>query len=348
MKQIARKHFPLTVTRGHIARALGVLWLLDGALQLQHQMFTKQFVTQVITPATVGQPRFVTGPMHFNEHLFLMHPAIFNSLIALIQLGLGVAILWKPTVKWGLLASTGWALFVWVIGEGYGGLFSGQSSLLMGSPGAALLYAILAVAILPWPLFNFRRANFEAGKTAAFWLIFVWVALWFGGVYWQLTTAGMNTTAGMKAMVTANANGAPGWLAAVDRHAASFIKSSGTYVHPMQTGQSMSAMQMAQMPVDHGSGGWLIPVLALLMLLVSLGVLLKGSFRKVALALGIGLSFIFWLVIQNLGMFYTGTATDPNSGPLLILLALALYGCTDLDAQLKRLTDKLDGPADAA
>src|ERR1700685_4362951 len=43
--------------------ALGLFWILDGLLQLQHQMFSKAFVTQVIAPASQGQPHFVSNVM---------------------------------------------------------------------------------------------------------------------------------------------------------------------------------------------------------------------------------------------------------------------------------------------
>jgi hypothetical protein len=343
MKQIRLKLPRLTVTRRFIQIALGSLWLLDGLLQLQHQMFTSHFATLVIDPATVGQPRFVSGPMHFNEHLFLLHPAIFNGFIALAQLALGAAILWRRTARIGLLASAAWAMFVWVVGEGYGGIFGNQASILMGAPGAALFYLILALALLPLPLRNFWRAPDDADQPAAYWLIFFWSLLWFGGVFWQLTTSGMDTTAGLKAMINGNASDAPHWLSALDRHAANLINTSSSTIQPMNSGQHMSAMQMAQMPVSHGTGGWLIPALALLMLFISLGVYVGRRVRKVALILGCLFAFIIWVVGQNLGEYYTGVATDPNSGPLIILLGIALYGNSRLGADLKRLTDRMDG-----
>ena len=132
------------ITKRTIQIALGVLWLLDGALQLQPQMFTSNFATQVIAPAAQGQPRLVSGVMHFAIRVFLLHPAIFNSFIAITQLGLGVLILWKRSVKLGLILSIGWGLFVWYVGEGLGGLASGHTLLLMGAPGAALIYATVS------------------------------------------------------------------------------------------------------------------------------------------------------------------------------------------------------------
>jgi hypothetical protein len=46
--------------------------------------------------------------------------------------------------------------------------------------------------------------------------------------------------------------------------------------------------------------------------------------RVPAVALGLALALVFWVLGQDLGALYTGQATDPNSGPLLALMAIAL------------------------
>jgi hypothetical protein len=33
---------------------------------------------------------------------------------------------------------------------------------------------------------------------------------------------------------------------------------------------------------------------------------------------------VFWVLGQDLGQLYSGQATDPNSGPLIALMAIAL------------------------
>jgi hypothetical protein len=170
-----------------------------------------------------------------------------------------------------------------------------------------------------------------------FLLLAVWAALWFGGVIWQLTTAGQNSASGMKSMILANAQSAPHWLANADIYVADRLNSIGTYTQPMATGQSMDMMQMAQMPTQKGTGDWFTPMLAVLMLFVCMGVFVNRWTRKVALAAGVILAFFFWIVGQNLGGYYTGLATDPSTGPLIVLLAIAIWGCTNLDAELKSL-----------
>ena len=120
--------------------ALGLIWLTDGVLQLQPFMFTRSFVTQIITPNTIGQPRFVAWPITLAEHLIEPRVALFNAFVATLQILIGLGLLYRPTVKVALLSSFAWALGVWWIGEGLGGLFTGAASPLTGAPGAALLY----------------------------------------------------------------------------------------------------------------------------------------------------------------------------------------------------------------
>jgi hypothetical protein len=48
--------------------------------------------------------------------------------------------------------------------------------------------------------------------------------------------------------------------------------------------------------------------------------------RTPAIALGLVLTLAFWALSQDLGEIYGGHATDPNSGPVLALVAIALLG----------------------
>jgi hypothetical protein len=288
------------VTRRTIQIVLGSLWLLDGILQLQHQMFTANFANDIIAPAAQGQPTFVASVMHFFIRVFLLHPAICNSLIALIQMSLGVLILWKRTARLGLMLSVGWGLFVWYVGEGLGGIASGQTSLLMGAPGAALLYSVIALGVMA----SKTVKNKQSSGSPADWLGFVWVVVWLGGAVLQLM-AGQNTTAELSTMISGMAQGAPGWLASLDLHTSSLL---------------------------HGSGGWVIGLLVIVQALIGILVLLPHrSVRTLAISLGILLSLVFWVIGQSLGAYYTGLATDPNTGPLLILLGIAVFGSRQVD-----------------
>ena len=56
--------WPGTTRRG-VQIALGVLWLLDAALQLQPFMFTADFARQVLAPSGQDQPVWVSAPTDF-------------------------------------------------------------------------------------------------------------------------------------------------------------------------------------------------------------------------------------------------------------------------------------------
>jgi len=284
------------ITKRHIQIALGLLWLLDGALQLQHQMFSSAFANDVIAPAGQGQLGIVSGPIHLAVRILLTHPAAFDAFFAAIQLLIGLLILNRRTIRIGLIGSVVWGLIVWYFGEGLGGLLTWQTTLLMGAPGAALLYSIISLAIMP------DKDKPKAASQPAYWLPLAWAILWIGGAVLQLLP-GQNTTAALSSMISGMTGGAPGWLASLQNHAARWLGSRNFHV---------------------------IIFLAGLQALIGLLVLFPGQLRKLAIAAGIILSLIFWFVGQGLGTYYSGLATDPNTAPLFILMAVAILGSTPL------------------
>lgn len=76
----------------------------------------------------------------------------------------------KPVV----LISVVWSLIVWYAGEGMNMLFTGQSSMLSGAPGAVLLYPLLGFVISP------RTQTSASGKVSEEGLV-TWHALTDGG-----------------------------------------------------------------------------------------------------------------------------------------------------------------------
>ena len=339
----------IKLTKRGVQISLGILWLLDGALQLQHQMFSSAFATQVIEPAIQGQPRFVSGPMNFGVHMLLLHPAVFDALAAVTQLGIGALILWERTIKWGLLSSVAWGLIVWIFGEGYGGIFSAHTLLLMGAPGAVIIYVLLALAVMPSKGDDKKH---HKKQPAAYWLVFVWLVLWVGGgVYAMLP--GQDTASDVSAMISGNAQITPGWLASVDKRTANAINGFGGTSKKITTCNSGSSMNMTGTQMAHMSnqsctttqsdpGYWFILLMTALQIGIGFGVLFSGIWRKLAISLGILLSLAFWVVGQNLGAYFTGLATDPNSAPLFILLGLTILGVTDLDKKLSKLGYKIE------
>jgi hypothetical protein len=209
------------------------------------------------------------------------------------------------------------------------------TSALNGAPGAALLYAVAAVML--WPRRQERDQASPAGRDGAdnhaerdpgggSWgvvppgeqsnavprpprlaaadagtlghrgALCCWAALWTGLSLLELGAAN-HAAAVPGAQVTNIGNGEPGWLAAINHHAGHLLAGQG------------AAFALAA---------------GLVQLAVGLGALVPRA-RRLALGAGIGLAVCYGILGQDLGGILTGQATDPNSAPLLVLLALALW-----------------------
>ncbi|HUD05690.1 MAG TPA: hypothetical protein VMR18_02090 [Candidatus Saccharimonadales bacterium] len=300
-------------------------------------MFTSNFTSRVITPASQGQPIVVAGPMHFFIHIFLLHPAILNSFAAITQVALGVLILWKRTTKIGLLGSMGWGLFVWWIGEGFGGLFGWHTLMLMGAPGAALIYVILAIAVFPK---ESKKNDNKENQNPAYWLAFVWALFWIIGAIYQLLP-GQNSVSDVSSMVARNGLRQPGWLASLDSHVGSFINRLGAPTTSMAN-MHMTANQMARMQTQSGANYWFILLVASIQILIGLSVFATRYIRNTGIALGVIASLIFWVIGQSFGGIFTGLGTDPNSAILFIVLAIAILGCNNLSQKLSSFYGRIE------
>jgi len=129
--------------------ALAAFWVIDALLQLQPSNFTSNLVFGTILGNAENQPQPIFGSLVVASHVLGPYHAELNMAIIVIQLALGAGLLWRPTVKPALAVSIFWALGVWWLGEGFGGIFAGKATLLVGAPGPALLYALLA--LVAWP-----------------------------------------------------------------------------------------------------------------------------------------------------------------------------------------------------
>jgi hypothetical protein len=328
----------IKITKRGLQITLGLFWLLDGVLQLQHQMFSSNFANQVISPSASGQPLLISGPIHFGVHLILMHPAVYDSFFAIIQLLIAGAILNRKTVKFGLIGSILWGVAVWFGGEGMAGILSGHTTLVIGAPGAAIIYALIALAIMP----SKKRNNYPA-----YWLAFVWSAIWIGGAIFQLLP-GQDSVAYLKTTILSMSYGTPGWLFTIDNQVVRFLSLISKQplhiaTHTTETIYMMGMqMKASQVYISSSKGYWFILLLALIELFVGVGVFLKGRTRKIVVIFGMVLSLIFWIIGQNLGNYYTGLATDPNTGPILILLGLIILSLKQLDQELSVLFKRLE------
>jgi hypothetical protein len=156
------------------------------------------------------------------------------------------------------------------------------------------------LALAAWP----RRDPWH--EAPARWLPYAWAVLWVGGSIFQ-ALPGQNTGSAVSGTIL----GGPGWLGRVDASVARWTTHHGTFV-----------------------------VVALVVgeALIGLGAL-HGRSRGVAAAAGFVLALAIWVVAQDVGQLYTGQATDPNSGLVIAVFAIAVLS-------LRRAP--VDAPADRA
>jgi len=284
------------VTRERVLQiTLGLLWLVDAALQFQPFMFTRSFVAQVIQPTATGNPFVVAHTVNWASLVMLGHIATYNTVFATTQLVIATGFFFRRTVKMALAASIVWALFVWWFGEGLGGVLTGSTP-FAGAPGGVVLYALIAVLIWPAgrPPVDGRSSPATSGLLGATAARLLWLALWGSFTYFILLPA--NRAPNALGQLLATTDGQPGWLIS------------------MMDGVSRLA----------GERGTQISIaIALLCALVAIGVFAASTLRS-ALTLAVALGLLFWLS-EGLGGIFTGQGTDPNTGPLLVLLAVCFW-----------------------
>jgi hypothetical protein len=274
---------------------LAAIWLLDAVLQYQSFMYTKAF-GQMLAGTASGNPSVIARPITWDAALVEHHLVLINTIFATIQLVIGFGIALRPTVRYALALSVAWSLGVWWFGEGLGGVLSGTASPLNGAPGAVIIYALLAVLL--WPAGRDVRAPFAAARAVGAPVARgLWLVLWLSLAYFALTPANRAPQAA-STMISGMESGNPGWLAALDRGAASLV-----------SGQGLAASV----------------VLAVALILVAAGVYLPAPAARATLALAIVVALVIWVFGEAFGMIMAGGATDPNSGLPLILLALSYW-----------------------
>jgi hypothetical protein len=275
---------------------LGLIWLLDAALQFQPYMFTRAFASQVIQGSAAGNPAVIAGPITWSAGVMVRHIAVYNALFATIQLLLALGLLCRPTARVALAASISWAIGVWWIGEGLGGLLAGTANPVTGAPGAAILYVF--VALLAWP---YEAARPEPGSLATTgWLGSVtpriaWAGLWGSFALGALQPANRAPGA-LAATLSGMRAGEPGWIGAID----------GALAHAV-----------AHLGLE-------VSVAIAVLCAVAAATVALGRCTRLGVLIAVVLGAAIWLA-EDFGGILTGQGTDPNSGLLLIVIAVAFW-----------------------
>jgi hypothetical protein len=269
-----------------IQTILGLVWLLDGALQFQSFMYSKRFI-QTLTAMEPGQPHWLASTIAWGARLANADLGLWNTLFALTQVLIGLGLLYRPLVRAALAGSFVWVLVVWWFGEAFGMLLANQASPLTGAPGGVLLYGL--IGLLVWP--NGRPGGLLGPLGARIMWAAVWIVM---GYLWLLP---VNTTANSTHDTIAGAASGMHWFDTLAGHIA---------------------------PITAGNGLFIAIVLAAVSIAIGVAVGIDRQARTF-LWLAIYLNILYWLFGQSLGGLATGSATDPNAAPLFAIFAAALF-----------------------
>jgi cytochrome oxidase Cu insertion factor (SCO1/SenC/PrrC family) len=278
----------------------GLLWILDGLLQVQSSM-PLGLPSGVIQPAASSSPTWVQHLVNSGVTIWSNHPIEAAAATVWIQVGLGIWLLVAPRGRWsrlGGLASVGWGLAVWAFGEAFGGIFAPGATWLFGAPGAVLFYCVAGLLIaLPERAFSTPRLGRTMLTLGGVFLIGMAVLqAWPGRGYWQ---GRAGTLTGMVQQMSKTPQ--PAFLS-------SWLGSFGSFV---------------------GAHGWAVNLFVVLAL-AAIGASIMSGRR--ALVFGGLIAFVVlcladWVLVEDLG-FLGGVGTDPNSMLPMALLFVTGYVAT--------------------
>lgn len=298
----------MLLSRRTLQRVLGALWLIDGLLQLQPQMFTMNMVNGIMKPMLQGQPGLFEPSLQFIVTQTTLHLTAVNLVIAIVQicLGLGFLLLSDRWVKELVVASIAWAFIVWYGGEGMSMLLTGQASILTGAPGAVLLYPLLGLAVYP-------RKRSRASSP---------------GVSAKIRDDGLLSRRFLR------------WVLAGFWCFAALLQLQPNWWRPGQISQALGAMvgqgglntvlvDPVLQRLSNATANIEVPLnIALIVVFLALGVglaIVREEQLRPFLIASIVVSVIFWYCSEAFGMILTGMATDFNSGLLVVVMALACW-----------------------
>jgi cytochrome oxidase Cu insertion factor (SCO1/SenC/PrrC family) len=278
--------------RRFVRVSFALLWIVDGLLQAQPRM-PAGFVPTDMDPTVQTGPHWFGALVAPLLRAWMRHPVAADAAVVWIEIGAGLLLLVGRRGTFAKIASwTGVVagLAIWVLGEAFGGLFSGNAAWLTGAPGAALLYAMAAGLLLaPDGWWASGRAQLLLRRGGAAWLA---VAALLEAIpadgFWRSEHLSAPFALGATTRQ-------PGWLNAPMR--------SLTHVAE----NSPAPMNLTVVLVVAATATWL-----------------WFDARTPAICTALALCAATWWLAQDFGVL-GGTATDPNSAlPVGLLIAGAL------------------------
>lgn len=267
-------------------------------------MFTSQLIVNVIAPSAAdNQPTWLYRLMISGARTWY-HWLPWSTFGILLVEGFLAWAAWRGPDdrlgRWGLQLSIVWALIVWVMAEGLGGLLTSSPSLMTNAPGSAPLYAVIA-GLLLLPSETWHSPRFYAKLRKGLSLFFLGATLvQMFPTFWTAPGAG-----GIFGDITMNGN------------------------EPVAMQQLINSLVMIAMRAP------ILLNLIFISIMANIAIALrKGALTRPArFVIVIWLAFI-WIGPQAMGGLLTGSGTDPGvEFPLFLLFSLVWQSNTEQKEQ---------------
>jgi hypothetical protein len=128
---------------GRLRRLVGGLWILGALLQSAPPIWQSGLSDGFAEVQVITRQGFWTVPIGWMAHAAAQSNALWNGLFVAVMLALGLGILLERGGAWLYLLAGVWLLFVWWIGENFGGL----PSLATTDPNSGPAWAVLMLPL---------------------------------------------------------------------------------------------------------------------------------------------------------------------------------------------------------
>ena len=268
-----------TEYRKFLRIAFGLLWFIDGLLQLQ-PLLGIAFIEETVSPGLIMgsyQP-WLSSLINTAADAWNLNPMVYDSIAATIQIFGGAIMLIGPRdllYRAVLILSIPWSILIWIIAEGFGNSISPGASWIIGSPGSVLFYLMASALLLLSERHDLRKAV-RILMIAIFLVEFAWQVIPSNG-YWNGVNLAMNT-----------------YLISVRPQ------------YPDFSGFEASVVQaLLANPIFYNS-----LISASLAVAAVLWILWPG---RLSVTYTVAISILTWIFLMGFGGLFTGSSTDPNT-----------------------------------
>jgi thiosulfate dehydrogenase (quinone) large subunit len=127
---------------GIVRIVFGLIWSVDVYFKWQPSFLNGML--GVMHDGAMGQPAWLMPWFNANRAIMATQPTLWAYLVAIVETGIAVALLFGIARKLTYVGGAVWSLLIWTTAEGFGRMSSGVATDI----GTAIVYAVVFLAFL--------------------------------------------------------------------------------------------------------------------------------------------------------------------------------------------------------